>query len=119
MFTDYLFPAFWIDGTFERPFPEVERFKTYTQGDGSDVLVLNTLGIAEKDLSLDIADGKLLVKGSTKNPFTEETSSIDYKIRLRDVASIESIKYECIDGYTYIHLFYTKTKKPVISKLKK
>lgn len=82
-------------------------------------MVLNTLGIAEKDLSLDIADGKLLVKGSTKNPFTEETSSIDYKIRLRDAASLESIKYECIDGYTYIHLFYTKTKKPVISKLKK
>lgn len=80
--------------------------------EGKDVIVLNALGVSEKDIQIEIKGSDkedrtnyLYIKGETKNEITGTDCSISNRFSLNR-AKVKEIKYECKDGLLYIDIFY-------------
>jgi HSP20 family molecular chaperone IbpA len=80
--------------------------------EGKDVIVLNALGVSEKDIQIEVKGSDkedrtnyLYIKGETKNEITGTDYSISNRFSLNR-AKVKEIKYECKDGLLYIDIFY-------------
>ena len=96
-----------------RPYKLVEQ-------DGELILILNTLGIDEKDIQIEPEPDHygnyalyLKVTGKTKNPITEEEHSIS--MRFGSYKEISSVEHESKDGLTYLKIKFVEPVAPKVS----
>lgn len=80
--------------------------------DKKDIIVLNALGVAEKDIKIEVKRSDLndrtnylYIEGETKNEITGTDYSISNRFTLNR-SKVKEIKYECKDGLLYIDVFY-------------
>jgi HSP20 family molecular chaperone IbpA len=85
--------------------------------DGGIIFVLNTLGISQDDLSIEIANKKgdpyryLNVKGTTEMEKIDFSNKVDFSIRLLFDDEIKKLAYEVKDGLTIIYMKFEESKK--------
>ena len=82
-------------GKYQRPFKEVERYRFYKKENKGYILVVNALGVSSEDIKV--------------NTYLGNKYSIDFSIYLKLNEKVESINYDCKDGYCYV---FIKTKQP-------
>ena len=94
---------------FNRPVKENQGFSVYTSEKGY-IVVVNTLGIDRKDLSVNISKDKgnpypvLHIKGECKLDNINFANNIDLRIRLKIDEDIKEVTYNCINGLTLVYL---------------
>lgn len=106
-------------GKYQRPFKEVERYRFYKKENKGYILVVNALGVSSEDIKVNITDGnatnpnkvypRLSIVGETTDAYLGNKYSIDFSIYLKLNEKVESINYDCKDGYCYV---FIKTKQP-------
>lgn len=106
---------FWLDGTFNRPFKEVERYHVYALKNGSTVIMVNTVGIKKEDLKLKMEDGILSIEGETVVPDLDVHNSVSYNFRISKERPIKKMTYKVVDGYTYVYFHYAEPETVAIN----
>ena len=87
--------------------------------DGNLIVVLNTLGINPKDISIESEAGDvyyphyLKVSGKTLNELTGEEYNVSMRLKFsKEIASVDT---ESKDGLTYLRIKFDEPVKPKIS----
>jgi len=94
-----------------RPVYEATGYKIIP-GDNGSQIVLNVLGIKEKDIAIKIDRGILSVSGKTENELIKFTNSVNYKFNIDTIkAELEEVKYEAQDGLMILTLILKEPKE--------
>lgn len=103
----------WVNGSFERDYPEVKRYKTYVNKDGVEILSINTIGLDKKDIKVSYNNNCIHIVGKTINTEINTTSSIDYTYTVDEdsACDLDHLNWSNKDGYTYIYLYFKKKAK--------
>jgi HSP20 family molecular chaperone IbpA len=105
-----------VFNNFNRPVKDMKPYKVVRK-DGGIIFVLNTLGISQDDLSIEIANKKgdpyryLNVKGTTEMEKIDFSNKVDFSIRLLFDDEIKKLAYEVKDGLTIIYMKFEESKK--------
>ena len=105
--------------TFSRPVKDQRPFSVYTHDKGY-IIVVNTLGIDKKDLSVNIQYEKgnkypiLCINGKSEIENINFTNQVNLRIRMNFAEKVETLSYECKNGLT---LVYLKVKREEPEKL--
>lgn len=82
------------------------------KGDNKDTIVINALGVSEKDITVEIKPSTyddrtnyLYISGETDNEKTNTKYSFSNRFSLNKL-KVKEIKYEAIDGLLYIDIYY-------------
>jgi HSP20 family molecular chaperone IbpA len=98
-----------------RPVYEATGYKIIPVDTGYQI-VLNVLGIKEKDITIKVDRGVLSVSGKTENELIKFTNSVNYKFNIQSIKNdLEEIKYEAQDGLMILTL---ALKEPKENKVK-
>lgn len=108
-----------ISRAWNRPVREAEGYRIIQTSTGYQIVV-NVLGIKEKDLELKAEHGVLSVNGKTENEALQFTNSVSYRFAIGNIESqIKEIEYEVADGLLVIQLITkTEPEKPIAIKRK-
>jgi HSP20 family molecular chaperone IbpA len=102
-----------------RPVYEATGYKIIPVEDGYQI-VLNVLGIKEKDIAIKVDRGVLSVSGKTENELIKFTNSVNYKFNIDNIKNdLEEIKYEVQDGLMIVNLVIAKSKESKVKITRK
>ena len=73
------------------------------------MIIINALGIPEQNLSFNINDGEMIIKGKTQNRIIPEITEIAYSFKLF-TGDIKNVEYFAKDGYLYIIIHREETE---------
>lgn len=104
----------WVDGGYTRPIKEVQRYRIYNKDENTSILVANTLGVAREDLTVKMSGDILTIKGETKNPDTEDTSSVNYSFRLSREKKVSKLTWKNMDGFTYVYFHFEEPSEVAV-----
>lgn len=113
LFSDYFWP---FGYTFSRPFYERVGY-TETQKDGKSILLINFLGIDEKDVKVSVENGNrgghvLKIFGETKNEVLGETFRTDLSFSL--VKTAKNVEYSLKNGLLQVEVEFDEPAKPQV-----
>jgi HSP20 family molecular chaperone IbpA len=102
-----------------RPVYEATGYKVIPIENGYQI-VLNVLGIKEKDLTIKVDNGVLSVSGKTENELIKFTNSVNYKFNVKDIKEeLEEVKYEAQDGLLILTLVVKESKENTVKITRK
>lgn len=105
---------------FTRPVQDMHPYE-YIEKDGKSIVILNTLGVSEKDMDITVGseDGQnyIFVNGVTHNEIKDRDYKIRMKFRIRK--NIEKIEWESQDGLTYLYISFEEPIKPQVKIVRK
>ena len=94
-----------------RPVKEAKGYSILTVDNGYQI-VMNVLGIKEKDLSIKVDKGVLSVQGKTENELIHFTNSVNYQFNIDTIKNdIVEIKYDVADGLMILNLILKQPKE--------
>lgn len=106
--------------SWDRPIRESSGYKMISNDNGYQ-LVLNTLGIKEEDLKINLDQtGVLSISGKTENKAVGFTNSVNYKFDVSKIKNdILKVEYEVADGLTVVGLILHKEEQKQIEIVRK
>ena len=94
-----------------RPVYEATGYKIIPVDTGYQI-VLNVLGIKEKDITIKVDRGVLSVSGKTENELIKFTNSVNYKFNIENIKNdLDGVKYEAQDGLMILTLVLKEPKE--------
>lgn len=94
-----------------RPVYEATGYKIIPVDTGYQI-VLNVLGIKEKDITIKVDRGVLSVSGKTENELIKFTNSVNYKFNIENIKNdLDEVKYEAQDGLMILTLVLKEPKE--------
>jgi len=94
-----------------RPVYEATGYKVIPT-EGGYQIVLNVLGIKEKDIAIKVDRGVLSVSGKTENELIKFTNSVNYKFNVENIKNdLDEVKYEVQDGLMIVTLILKEPKE--------
>jgi HSP20 family molecular chaperone IbpA len=94
-----------------RPVYEATGYKVIPVENGYQI-VLNVLGIKEKDIAIKVDRGVLSVSGKTENELIKFTNSVNYKFNIEKFKNdLDEVKYEVQDGLMIVTLILKEPKE--------
>jgi len=94
-----------------RPVYEATGYKVIPVDAGYQI-VLNVLGIKEKDITIKVDRGVLSVSGKTENELIKFTNSVNYKFNIENIKNdLDEVKYEAQDGLMILTLVLKEPKE--------
>lgn len=94
-----------------RPVKEVTGTKVIKTDEGYKVVV-NVLGISKDDLSINLDERYINIKGETKIEEIEFTNKVNYQLYVGDI-NIDKITYTLKDGFAYINVRVKNSNKKI------
>jgi HSP20 family molecular chaperone IbpA len=117
MYLDFPFDFDFLSNfySFNRPIKDMYPYRIVKKDD-KIIIVLNTLGVSEEDINVDIEAGDipnrqiLKVGGKTH----DEIADMDYDINMKFAISkeIDKIDWGNLNGVTYLYIYFKEPTKP-------
>lgn len=115
--SDFLFDE--ILKSWHRPVRESSGYSIVRTDEGHDIII-NVLGIGEKDIEIKTSRKTLSVKGETKNDKINFTNTVNYQFDISRIYSqIEKVEYQMENGLLIISLILQKEKEKDIKIVRK
>lgn len=113
--SEFFIPFNLVLKNWTRPVYEATGYKVIPVDNGYQI-VLNVLGIKEKDITIKVDKDVLSIEGKSVNDLIKFTNSVNYKFDITLLrGDLEEIKYEIADGLMIVSLI---SKEAEITQVK-